>query len=49
MKRFLRMSLAVMLLAVLVAAIATPAMSADKSFKWRMATLYPRGTAFGEV
>jgi TRAP-type mannitol/chloroaromatic compound transport system substrate-binding protein len=43
------MSLAVMLLAVLVAAIATPAMSADKSFKWRMATLYPRGTAFGEV
>ncbi|UCD80523.1 MAG: TRAP transporter substrate-binding protein DctP [Desulfobacterales bacterium] len=49
MKRILLRSSVMIFLVIMMTVIAMPVMSAEKSFKWRMATLYPRGTAFGEV
>ena len=49
MRKHLFKTFVMMFLVFMVAGIAMPVMSADKPLKWRMATLYPRGTAFGEV
>ena len=49
MKRFLLMTFAMISVVIMMTVMALPVMSAEKPLKWRMATLYPRGTAFGAV
>jgi TRAP-type mannitol/chloroaromatic compound transport system substrate-binding protein len=49
MMRILLRAFAMISVIIMITVVAMPVMSADKPLKWRMATLYPRGTAFGEV
>ena len=49
MKRVMLRTFMMIAVVMMIAVIVVPAMSADKPRTWRMATLYPRGTAFGEV
>ena len=49
MKRILLRTFTIIFAVVIITGLAMPVMSADKPLKWRMATLYPRGTAFCEV
>ena len=49
MKKLVLRTFTLISMVIMISVIAWPALAAGKPLTWRMATLYPRGTAFGEV